>query len=136
MVYSHLWEVFMITSLIYSVFYNLEDALKTQSTENKPLLAYFFNVIALIFRFTSSILMSSQLHQSVNKLHAVLNYLLGHNWDKMAKEERKLLRSFLTRLQSDQLVASPLGLYYITPTTLLTVFGLVVSYVIVLLQSK
>ena len=46
MVYSHLWEVFMITSLIYSVFYNLEDALKTQSTENKPLLAYSFNVIA------------------------------------------------------------------------------------------
>ena len=135
-VYSHGWEIFMITSLTYLVFHNLEDVLKMQSTDKSLLLAYAVNVLAFTFRFTSCVLMSSQLHQSVNKLHTVLNYLLGHHWDKMAKEERKLLRSFQTRLQSDQLVASPLGLYYITPTTLLTVFGLVVSYVIVLLQSK
>jgi hypothetical protein len=47
-----------------------------------------------------------------------------------------LLRSFLWRLQADPLVAHPLGVYKVTPSVLLSVFGVIVSYVIVLLQSK
>ncbi len=134
MFYNQGWLVFMITLLLYSILYKLKDALETQSAD--MILPYCLNVLAFIFRLISCTLISSQLHKSVSKLHTFLNYLLSHHWGTVSKDERELLRSFQTRLQSDHLVTSPLGLYHVTPTTLLTVLGLVVSYVIVLIQSK
>ena len=134
MVYGQGGGIFLITTLLYSVLYNLEDALNLRF--EGAIVVYVLNFIAMIFRFTSCLIISSQLHRSVGKFSISLNYLLSQHWDRMSKEERDLLRSFISRLRGDHLAANPLGLYNITPTTLLTIFGLVVSYVIVLLQSK
>ena len=134
MVYVQGGAIFMITTLLYSVLFNLEDALNLRFTSG--IVVYVLNLIVVLFRFTSCVLISSQLYRSVGKFSNSLNYLLSQYWDRMSKEERHLLRSFISRLQGDHLVASPLELYNITPTMLLTIFGLVVSYVIVLLQSK
>jgi len=80
-------------------------------------------------------IISSQLRQSVGKFRTALNDLLSKHWNRMTKGDRDLLRSFLWRLQSDPLVAYPLGVYKVTPSVLISVFGVVVSYAIVLLQS-
>ncbi|KAI9563147.1 hypothetical protein GHT06_010605 [Daphnia sinensis] len=127
-------SLFMITALLYSVFYYLGDALRLRSTG--LILPYVMNFLSLGFRFISSMLISAQLHRSVGKFRMSLNYLLSQHWNQMSKQDRDLLRSFLSRLYTDSLVACPLGLYNITPSILLSIIGLVVSYVIVLLQSK
>lgn len=127
-------SLFMITALLYSFFYYLGDALRLRSAG--PILPYAMNFLVIGFRFISSMLISSQLYRSVGKFRMFLNYLLSQHWNQMSKQDRDLLRSFLARLHTDSLVACPLGLYNITPSILLSVVGLVVSYVIVLLQSK
>lgn len=43
---------------------------------------------------------------------------------------------FIGRIQSDPDAATPLGLYNVTPSFLLTVASLSVSYLIILLQSQ
>lgn len=134
MVYSQAGAIFFITALLYSVLYNLGDALRMRSVG--PVLSYSLNLLAILFRFFSTMLISSQLHRSVNKFRTALNDLLSQNWNRMNKGDRDLLRSFLWRLQADPLVAHPLGVYKVTPSVLLSVFGVIVSYVIVLLQSK
>lgn len=126
--------LFMITALLYSVFYYLNDALKMRSMDQ--ILPYLLNFIGLTFRLISSTLISSHLHQRTIQFRGTLNRLLNQHWFRLGKPDRELLRSFLSRLSTDHLVASPLDLYNITPSILLSVLGLVVSYVIVLLQSK
>jgi hypothetical protein len=126
--------LFMITALLYSVFYYLDDALKMQSIDQ--ILPYLLNFIGLTFRLISSTLISSHLHQRTIQFRGTLNRLLNQHWYQLRKPDRELLRSFLSRLSTDHLVASPLDLYNITPSILLRVLGLVVSYVIVLLQSN
>lgn len=133
-VYGQAGAIFFMTALIYSVLYNLGDALKMRSVA--PVLSYALNLIAIVFRFSSSMIISSQLHRSVSKFRTALNYLMSKHWNRITKEDRDLLRSFMWRIQSDPLVANPLGVYKVTPSVLLSVLGVVVSYVIVLLQSK
>ena len=127
-------SIFIITTLLYSFFYHLDDALKTRSFEK--ILPFVMNFVGLTFRLISSTLISSHLYQVAIKFRMTLNYLLTKHWFQLRKQDRDLLRSFLARLSTDPLVASPVGLYNITPSILLSVLGLVVSYVIVLLQSK
>ena len=126
--------IFMITALLYSVFYYLDDALRMRSVDQ--ILPYLLNFIALTFRLISSTLISSHLYRSAIKFRVTLNHLFNQHWFQLSKPDRELLRSFLLRISTDHLIASPLDLYDITPSILLTVLGLVVSYVIVLLQSK
>lgn len=133
-VISHGGSILLITALLYSIFYNLEGALKNELTDS--LITFIANLVAISFRFVVCTFMSSLLQRSVSKLRTSLNCLLGKYWHQITREDRDLLRSFLSRIQSDTLVASPLGIYNITVSTLLTVLGLVLSYVIVLLQSK
>jgi len=44
--------------------------------------------------------------------------------------------AFLNQVQQDELAACPLGLYKVTPSILLTILSLILSYVIVLIQTK
>ncbi len=126
--------IFMITALLYSVFYYLDDALKMQSIDQ--ILPYLLNFVEFTFRLISGTLISSYLHQRTIQFRGTLNRLLNQHWYQLRKPDRELLRSFLSRLSTNHLVASPLDLYNITPSILLRVLGLVVSYVIVLLQSN
>ena len=134
LIYGQVVAVFSTTILVYSVLYNLGDALRLRTVGQ--ILSNIFILIGIVFRFSSSVIISSQLHRSVSKFRAALNYLMSKHWNRISKEDRDLLRSFMWSIQSDPLVASPLGVYKVTPSVLLSVFSVVVSYVIVLLQSK
>jgi hypothetical protein len=134
LVYGQVGNVFCMTILVYSVLYNLGDALKMRTVG--PILSYILILTAVVFRFSSSVIISSQLHRSVSQFRTALNDLMSKHWNRITKGDRDLLRSFMWRIQSDPLVASPLGVYKVTPSVLLSVLSVVVSYVIVLLQSK
>nr|CAH0100635.1 unnamed protein product [Daphnia galeata] len=134
LVYGQVGNVFCMTMLVYSVLYNLGDALKMRTVG--PILSYILILTAVVFRFSSSVIISSQLHRSVSQFRTALNDLMSKHWNRITKGDRDLLRSFMWRIQSDPLVASPLGVYKVTPSVLLSVLSVVVSYVIVLLQSK
>ena len=49
---------------------------------------------------------------------------------------RDIMLAFLNQVQQDELAACPLGLYKVTPSILLTILSLILSYVIVLIQTK
>jgi hypothetical protein len=57
-------------------------------------------------------------------------------WFALDKEDHHVLRSFIKQLELDNLGASPSGLYKITSSILLNVATLIITYVIVLLQSN
>ena len=132
LIYGQVGTVFLMTIVVYSFLYNLGDALRLRTVG--PILSNIFILIGVVFRFSSSVIISSQLHSSVSKFRAALNYLMSKHWNRITKEDRELLRSFMWRIQSDPLVASPLGVYKVTPSVLVSVLSVVVSYVIVLLQ--
>ncbi len=134
LIYGQVVAVLITTILVYSIFYNLGDALKMRTVG--PILSNIFILIGIVFRFSSSVIVSSQLHSSVTKFLSALNDLMSKHWNRITKEDRDLLRSFMWRIQSDPLVASPLDVYKVTPSVLVSVLSVVVSYVIVLLQSK
>ena len=134
LIYGQVVAVLITTILVYSILYNLGDALRLRTVG--PILSNIFILTGVVFRFSSSVIISSQLHRSVSKFRAALNYLMSKHWNRITKEDRELLRSFMWSIQSDPLVASPLGVYKVTPSVLVSVLSVVVSYVIVLLQSK
>ena len=124
--------ILLMTIGLYTFLYDLNHNLKNP-------IAFVTNLLFLVtvaFRFISCALITAKLHQSVKNLRNILTYQLGRNWGLIKYGDRQLLCSFLERLQYDDIAACPLGLYNITPSILLTVFSLIVSYVIVLLQSK
>ena len=134
LIYGQVVAVLITTLVVYSILYNLGDALKMRTVG--PILSYILILTAVVFRFSSSVIISSQLHSSVTKFLSALNDLMSKHWNRITKEDRELLRSFMWSIQSDPLVASPLGVYKVTPSVLVSVLSVVVSYVIVLLQSK
>lgn len=125
-------SLFTMTVTLYSILYNLNTSLK----DPVNFVTSTVYLLAVSFRYISCSLISSQLYQAINKFRNFLTERVGQNWGSIGKDDQKLLCSLIERLQSEPISACPLGLYNIHPSTLLTIFSLVVSYVIVLLQSK
>ena len=91
---------------------------------------------AFAFRFVAGLLPAAHLHSSSSNLLTTASSLLSKHFYKMTQEEREVVVLFIERLRDHQLTASPLGLYCVTNSILLTVLSLTVSYVIVLVQLK
>ena len=60
--------------------------------------------------------------------------VLSSQWHLLSEEHRDLLTSFMLRLNSSNVAASPLNMYTIDPSNILTLFTLHTSYSIFLLQ--
>ena len=100
-----------------------------------PFLPYIFTVF--LFRLIWPILMSSKLYTSVARLRAsVLSFQSRADLNSFSLPEEKAVNALLMQLQEDKLVASPMGLYTITPSILLHVLSIVVTYIIILLQTN
>lgn len=97
---------------------------------------YFAILVGNLYDFVHCTLLSAQPYCDCERLRAVLGGLLSEYWDLVPKEERDLLVVFLSRLQSDPLAAIPGGLYKITPSILLTMTSLTMTYLVILLQSN
>jgi len=91
---------------------------------------------AFSFRFVVGLLPAAHLHSSSSNLLTTASSLLSKHFYKMTQEEREVVVLLIERLRDHQLTASPLGLYCVTNSILLTVLSLTVSYVIILVQLK
>ena len=95
------------------------------------LLVYGTNATSTILRVTSTIMLCSRLSQARDRLQKKISGFLVRSLDG-----HLLSLSFFMRVQDQGTVASPVGLYSIKPSILLTLLSLLVTYLIVMLQSS
>lgn len=100
------------------------------------LLANGMNAAATILRFTTTILLCSRLSIAGERLQSKVSRYLALTWLRLKPCERQFFTAFLVRMQDHGTVAAPLGLYPIRPSMLLALLSLLVTYLIVLLQSS
>lgn len=100
------------------------------------LLVNGLNAAATILRFTTTILLCSKIHRANESLQSKISRYLAVTWFRLKPKERQFFTAFLVRVQDRGTVASPLGLYPIRPSILLALLSLLVTYLIVLLQSS
>jgi len=84
-----------------------------------------------ILRVTTTILLCSRLSNANGRLQAKISRHLAFHLDAPF-----VSTAFLIRIQDNGIIASPLHLYSIKPSILLTLLSLLVTYLIVLLQSS
>lgn len=138
---GHGVSVFMICVLLYSALYNLvineTNNGSIMINYNVKMSSFMINLGAFVFRLVSCTLLSAKVHQKSLKFRDTLSKNLSQFWDVIPSVDRDVLVALNGRLQQrDTLTASPLDLYSINSSILLTILGLVASYVIILLQSK
>ncbi len=122
----------MISTLLYFCL----NALNGVTADNSNVPNTFTNMMCFVFRLIVCVLLPAKLDYFNVRLKANLTRLLSRHWDRIPQGDREILTVFLSRLQNDRVAACPSSLYYITFNFLLNVAGLVVSYEIILLQSK
>ena len=136
---NRLFGLVMIIGLLVNFFlfglnfYTVLHALKLSNFETA--FSFLIALIISAFRLITTNLLASQLQSSFDLLNSTLSSLISRNWHLMSKEECDVAELFLNRLRIVPLAARPLNLFPITPNILLTMLSLVISYVIVLLQS-
>jgi hypothetical protein len=111
---NHGIHFFTICTLVYTLFYNLKaNSQLFDIVFCFPVLAFF------LIRFIVSVLLTSAVHWSASQLRSTLAYAQTQLDETLEENERRVIDNFLDRVTNDQMVASPLGLYAITPSLLL-----------------
>lgn len=128
MIFNHGTVLFMIVTLFYSIFHQLKRS-RIDS------IIYFGGVLPYIYQLVIGHLLAAQLHHSSKKLRCTLSSLLARHSIYLNGEDICVASSFLNHLKEDQLAARPLDLYDITCSNFLTFTAIVMSNVIVLLQT-
>lgn len=96
------------------------------------------NAASTILRVSTTILLCSRLSKAGEQLQTHISRHLAGSWFRMepTNDRQFYLATFLIRVQDKGTVASPFGLYPIKSSMLLTMWSLLVTYLIVLLQSS
>ncbi len=102
------------------------------SIENQEGFGQILFILANILRLAFSIFMMAKIRDS---LSTTLIHIFNFQYHSAGKEERHMMKSFINRLQFGGLVASPAGFYSITPSILLTMLSLIVTYSVIMLQT-
>lgn len=89
-----------------------------------------------VFRLTCCVMLKSQLYRSRERLITELVGCVNGYWFDLSWSEREVLISLQEQVERDQLTASPLGLFSVTPGILLTTASLTLTYIIILMQSN
>ena len=133
--FGHCVAVVMISALLYSTLYYFKDVGNGLADRVACL---FMNLVGFTVRLVSCSLITSTLQRAARQMRITMTFLLSEHWEEIRKKDRDLVFLFHGRLQHqcDTLSASPLGLYNVTPSILLSILSVVVSYVIVLITSK
>ena len=90
----------------------------------------------IAFRFVSAIILISKLNSSAKKLRISAVHLQSRHWFSLQPSDHNVLQHLIKQLELDSMAACPSDFYRITPIILLHVSTLMISYIIVLLQSK
>ena len=76
----------------------------------------------------------SHLTMSCGRLKSAIALVLSRKWNILSEEDRLLLTTFQERIDKDELNASPFDLYTVSPSNLLSMLSLIVTYTIVFIQ--
>lgn len=121
-------EFLVICTMLYTVLYQFQTSPET--------VGVFFTVLLVnLYDLVFCTMLTSKVYRASENLRTVLATLLNRYWDSIARDERDILMVILGGLRTDPFAATPLGLYSVTPSILLTMASLVVTYVIIMLQS-
>jgi len=119
-------------STICAMSYNI---LKTFKGPDGDTINFSLATTFYVLRLTIPILMTSHLHTSSFKLRSTLSAAIS-NETILDSEENHRAILLLNRMNQNPLAARPLDLYNINPTILMTMTSLIISNVIVLIQSN
>ncbi len=129
--------LFMMCILLYETLHHLTYDFSSTSYGSVKMGSFVTNLIVYTFRLTSCTLLTARVHQNSVKMRNTMNWYLSQYLEMIPIKDRDVLVLFNSRLQQqDTLAASPLDLYNITSSTLLSVLGIIGSYVAILLQSQ
>ena len=126
---NHCMRLSIICIMLYSVLYMFQS-----SPEDAGI--YLANLFTNVYELVICTLLTTKIYCASDQLRSVLTVLLTKYWDLIPNGERELVFFFIGRLQTDPLAATPLGLYNVTPSFLLTTTSLTITYCVILLQSK
>lgn len=125
----------MICGLIYCFMKLTLDCRIGEVFLSVPLFFLFWTIF-LPIRLLLSIFLVSKLEGSTAALISATALHFNKRLHRLEKEEQKIVRYFLDRLNQIKLAACPAGLYKIKPSINLTMLSLIVTYTIILLQSN
>lgn len=128
-VMNHGIKLFGICSVSYSILYSYQ-------TQPLAVSGHLSSLLSQVFFLVSSTFLASRLYCSSMRLRTTLAALLSEHWDSVPKDDHVIVSVILGRLQSDPLSASPLHMYQISPSLLLSIASLSITYLVILLQSK
>ena len=80
--------------------------------------------------------MLSQLYFSTKKMKKVLCDVQSQEWFHLDEAKRELLVSFQRRTNKNLMSVRPLNLFTVNPTNFLSIVGVILNYVVVLVQSR
>jgi len=110
--------LYTICTLVYTLFYNLKA-----NSQIFDIIMFCFPVLIAFFliRFIVSavLLLMSAVHWLASQIRLTLAYAQTQLDETLEENERRVIDNFLDRVTNDQMIASPLGLYVITPSLLL-----------------
>ena len=125
----------IICGLVYILLEIIMDGVIKEfqlATEAVLLCFIIFQPIRLLI----SISLISKLDGSSSELISVTALFFNKRLYYSDKEEQKVVRHFLNRLNQVKLTACPCGFYKIKPHIYLTMLSLIVTYTVILLQSN
>ncbi len=120
----------MVCLLIFSGLHNY-FTVPTIETATPFGIAFFY-----LLRFSYCIHLKSNLYKNLQLLLHRMSHIHNRHWFKFDVEERKTFSTFQDQVNRDQLTATPSNLFTITPSLLLTLLSLTITYVIILLQYQ
>jgi len=138
---NHGTSFFLICCEVFSLFNCMKSrgayALSIDSGEKPavPVVALILFLIANLLRLFFSIFPIAKIHKNCDLFVTAIARLSASICCSLNKQERRLTKSFLDRVQFAGLVACPAGFYTITPSVLLTLLSLIITYTIILLQQ-
>ncbi len=132
------YKFLIICTCAYSSFYyvfNKNDTSYSAEYASQAALILSSILVVLLLNLCTNVIFCSNLLRASEKLKSLTSDLSHRHWRLMEPEAKDALRAFRSEQEKD-LVACPMNLFCITPSLLLNMTGLVVTYVVVLLQAK
>lgn len=135
-IFNHGTTFLNICCQVFHLLKHIKDRNGTDPSYGTPWPASILFITVNVVRLFFSVILMSKIQKKSDSLVSTLTKLsLCLSCQPEHKEERRIVKSFLNRLQFSGFVAFPSGFYTITPSILLTMFSLIVTYTIIMLQQ-
>lgn len=120
-------KFYMMVSLLY---YELYFGIFTLITT----IAFLLVLLTCVIRLVNGVSLITEVESSREQLIFQMSIHYNTYWLDMESKVRKVYSAFKSEVSSDQLAASPMGLFNINAGLLLSILSLTVTYLVILFQ--